>query len=187
PICGGAWASLVNQPLTRCADGEEREACYVAQVDYSALGFAGGPLAELQRDLREDRALALGSLEPKDYPGFGNLGALRVLGWWQAQSSPSRTVAAPERDACWWRASCTWRSRRTEGSGHHRNAVKPEGGAEIAPHVEAMVKMGIPVLAHMGLTPMTSAALGGMSSAAVLPEQKLWNDARTLPEAGAYA
>src|SRR5439155_3772597 len=67
------------------------------------------------------------------------------------------------------------------------NAVKPEGGAEIAPHVEAMVKMGIPVLAHMGLTPMTSAALGGMSSAAVLPEQKLWNDARTLQEAGAYA
>ena len=47
--------------------------------------------------------------------------------------------------------------------------------------------MGIPVLAHMGLTPMTSAALGGMSSAAVLPEQKLWNDARTLQEAGAFA
>ncbi|MPZ15428.1 MAG: 3-methyl-2-oxobutanoate hydroxymethyltransferase [Chloroflexi bacterium] len=67
------------------------------------------------------------------------------------------------------------------------NAVKPEGGAEIAPHVEAMVKVGIPVLAHMGLTPMTSAALGGMSSSAVLPEQKLWNDARTLQEAGAFA
>lgn len=66
-------------------------------------------------------------------------------------------------------------------------AVKPEGGAEIAPHVEALVKMGIPVLAHMGLTPMTSAAIGGMTGGGIVPEQKLWNDARTLQEAGAFA
>jgi 3-methyl-2-oxobutanoate hydroxymethyltransferase len=67
------------------------------------------------------------------------------------------------------------------------NAVKPEGGAEIAPHVEAMVRMGIPVLAHMGLTPMTSAALGGMSSGAILPEERLRQDARALQDAGAFA
>jgi 3-methyl-2-oxobutanoate hydroxymethyltransferase len=67
------------------------------------------------------------------------------------------------------------------------NAVKPEGGAEIAPHVEAMVKMGIPVLAHMGLTPMTSMAVGGMLSGAILPEEKLFNDARALQDAGAFA
>lgn len=67
------------------------------------------------------------------------------------------------------------------------DAVKPEGGAEIAPQVEALVRIGIPVLAHMGLTPMTSAAIGGMTGGAVLPEDKLWNDARTLQEAGAFA
>ena len=67
------------------------------------------------------------------------------------------------------------------------NAVKPEGGAEIAPQVEAMVRMGIPVLAHMGLTPMTSAALGGMSSGAILPEERLRQDARALQDAGAFA
>lgn len=66
------------------------------------------------------------------------------------------------------------------------DAVKPEGGAEIAPHVEAMVKFGIPVLAHMGLTPMTSAALGGMTGGAKLSEEKLWNDARALQAAGAF-
>src|SRR5581483_9190366 len=60
------------------------------------------------------------------------------------------------------------------------NAVKAEGGAEIAPHIEAMVKMGIPVLAHMGLTPMTSAAIGGMTGGAKLAEEKLWDDARAI-------
>ncbi len=67
------------------------------------------------------------------------------------------------------------------------NAVKPEGGQEIAPAVDAMVKMGIPVLAHMGLTPMTSAAIGGMTGGAVLPEQRVRNDAHALQEAGAFA
>jgi 3-methyl-2-oxobutanoate hydroxymethyltransferase len=67
------------------------------------------------------------------------------------------------------------------------NAVKPEGGAEIAPHIAAMVQMGIPVLAHMGLTPMTSAAIGGMTGGGNLAEEKLWNDARTIQEAGAFA
>ncbi|HZT06748.1 MAG TPA: 3-methyl-2-oxobutanoate hydroxymethyltransferase [Chloroflexota bacterium] len=67
------------------------------------------------------------------------------------------------------------------------NAVKPEGGAEIAPHVEAMVKMGIPVLAHMGLTPMTSAAIGGMTGGAILPEERMRRDAHALEDAGAFA
>ncbi len=67
------------------------------------------------------------------------------------------------------------------------NAVKPEGGAEIAPHVAAMVQAGIPVLAHMGLTPMTSAAIGGMTGGANLAEDKLWNDARAIQDAGAFA
>lgn len=67
------------------------------------------------------------------------------------------------------------------------NAVKPEGGAEIAPAVEHMVRIGIPVLAHMGLTPMTSAALGGMTGGGKVAEEKVWADARALQEAGAFA
>ncbi|HEY3116582.1 MAG TPA: 3-methyl-2-oxobutanoate hydroxymethyltransferase [Chloroflexota bacterium] len=67
------------------------------------------------------------------------------------------------------------------------NAVKPEGGAEIAGQVEALVKTGIPVLAHMGVTPMTSAAIGGMTGGAELPEDRIWKDARTLQDAGAFA
>lgn len=67
------------------------------------------------------------------------------------------------------------------------DAVKPEGGAEIAPQVEAMVKIGIPVLAHMGLTPMTASAVGGYAGGHVLPEERVWRDAKAIEAAGAFA
>ena len=41
------------------------------------------------------------------------------------------------------------------------DSVKLEGGAEMAPIVEALVRAGVPVLGHVGLTPQTASALGG--------------------------
>jgi 3-methyl-2-oxobutanoate hydroxymethyltransferase len=41
------------------------------------------------------------------------------------------------------------------------DSVKLEGGAEIVPIVEALVRAGVPVLGHVGLTPQTASALGG--------------------------
>lgn len=41
------------------------------------------------------------------------------------------------------------------------DAVKLEGGTEVAPIVEAVVRAGIPVLGHVGLTPQTASSLGG--------------------------
>lgn len=41
------------------------------------------------------------------------------------------------------------------------DSVKVEGGAEVAPVVEALVRAGVPVLGHVGLTPQTASALGG--------------------------
>ena len=41
------------------------------------------------------------------------------------------------------------------------DAVKLEGGAEVVPIVEALVRAGVPVLGHVGLTPQTASALGG--------------------------
>ena len=41
------------------------------------------------------------------------------------------------------------------------DSVKLEGGEEVAPLVEALVRAGVPVLGHVGLTPQTASALGG--------------------------
>ena len=41
------------------------------------------------------------------------------------------------------------------------DSVKLEGGTEVVPIVEALVRAGVPVLGHVGLTPQTASALGG--------------------------
>ena len=41
------------------------------------------------------------------------------------------------------------------------DSVKLEGGTEVVPIVEALVRAGAPVLGHVGLTPQTASALGG--------------------------
>src|SRR5439155_14031128 len=41
------------------------------------------------------------------------------------------------------------------------DSVKLEGGEEVVPVVQALVRAGVPVLGHVGLTPQTASALGG--------------------------
>jgi 3-methyl-2-oxobutanoate hydroxymethyltransferase len=41
------------------------------------------------------------------------------------------------------------------------DSVKLEGGEEAVPIVEALVRAGVPVMGHVGLTPQTASALGG--------------------------
>jgi 3-methyl-2-oxobutanoate hydroxymethyltransferase len=41
------------------------------------------------------------------------------------------------------------------------DSVKLEGGKEVGPLVEGLVRAGVPVLGHVGLTPQTASALGG--------------------------
>jgi 3-methyl-2-oxobutanoate hydroxymethyltransferase len=41
------------------------------------------------------------------------------------------------------------------------DSVKLEGGVEVVPIVEALIRAGVPVLGHVGLTPQTASALGG--------------------------
>jgi 3-methyl-2-oxobutanoate hydroxymethyltransferase len=41
------------------------------------------------------------------------------------------------------------------------DSVKLEGGVEVVPIVAALVRAGVPVLGHVGLTPQTASALGG--------------------------
>jgi 3-methyl-2-oxobutanoate hydroxymethyltransferase len=69
------------------------------------------------------------------------------------------------------------------------DSVKLEGGAEVADRVEALVKVGIPVMGHLGLTPQSVSALGGFRVQGRGAEQakKIVDDARALEAAGAFA
>ncbi len=68
-------------------------------------------------------------------------------------------------------------------------AVKIEGGQEMASRVRAVVKAGIPVLGHIGLTPQSANLLGGykVQGKDVASARKLLADAQALVEAGIFA
>ncbi len=68
-------------------------------------------------------------------------------------------------------------------------AIKLEGGARVAPQVEAMVAAGIPVMAHIGLTPQSVNAFGGYRVQGRGDEaaHRLLQDAKALQHAGAFA
>ena len=69
----------------------------------------------------------------------------------------------------------------------HANMVKLEGGKEVCPQIEAIVKASIPVCAHLGLTPQSINSLGGykVQGKSESDAQKLMDDARAVQEAGA--
>jgi len=68
-------------------------------------------------------------------------------------------------------------------------AVKLEGGLRVAPQVEALVNAGIPVMAHIGLTPQSVNAFGGYRVQGRGDEaaHRLLQDAKALQHAGAFA
>lgn len=68
------------------------------------------------------------------------------------------------------------------------DAVKLEGGAEMAEVVKAIVDAGIPVMGHIGLTPQTVSKLGGFKVQGKSSEaaETLLKDALKLQEAGAW-
>lgn len=69
------------------------------------------------------------------------------------------------------------------------NAVKLEGGREVCPQIKAIVDAGIPVVAHLGLTPQSINAFGGfkVQGKSEQAAKKLVEDALLIQEAGAFA
>ncbi len=69
------------------------------------------------------------------------------------------------------------------------DAVKLEGGFEVCDTVAALVKAGISVVGHIGLTPQTATQLGGykVQGKDLESARKLINEAQALEQAGAFA
>ncbi len=69
------------------------------------------------------------------------------------------------------------------------NAVKLEGGVEVTEQIKAITAAGIPVVAHIGLTPQSINAFGGhkVQGKTEKAAQKILDDARAVEQAGAFA
>ncbi len=69
------------------------------------------------------------------------------------------------------------------------DAVKLEGGAEIADKVKAIVEAGVPVMGHIGLKPQTSSLWEGYRLQGKTAETtaRLLRDARALEKAGVFS
>jgi 3-methyl-2-oxobutanoate hydroxymethyltransferase len=69
------------------------------------------------------------------------------------------------------------------------DAIKLEGGAEMADRIHGIVSAGIPAIGHLGLTPQSLSALGGfrVQGKGALQAKKIMDDAKALEEAGAFA
>ncbi|MEL9999895.1 MAG: 3-methyl-2-oxobutanoate hydroxymethyltransferase [Desulfurococcaceae archaeon] len=68
-------------------------------------------------------------------------------------------------------------------------AVKIEGGAEMADVVKALIRAGIPVMGHIGLNPQRALLVGGYRKHGIseAEREKIIEDAKELEKAGAFS
>jgi 3-methyl-2-oxobutanoate hydroxymethyltransferase len=69
------------------------------------------------------------------------------------------------------------------------DAIKLEGGVEMADRIHGIVNSGIPAMGHLGLTPQSAAALGGykVQGRAAKTAKKIIESAKALEQAGAFS
>ena len=67
--------------------------------------------------------------------------------------------------------------------------VKLEGGIDFAPTINAIVKAGIPVMGHIGLTPQTASAMGGfkIQGKDATAAKQIIDDAKAIEDAGCFS
>ncbi len=69
------------------------------------------------------------------------------------------------------------------------DAIKLEGGTEMASRMAGITAAGIPAMGHLGLTPQSVSALGGfrLQGKGAHQAKKIIDDAKALEQAGAFA
>jgi 3-methyl-2-oxobutanoate hydroxymethyltransferase len=68
------------------------------------------------------------------------------------------------------------------------DAIKLEGGVEMADRIHGIVSAGIPAIGHLGLTPQSVSALGGfrVQGKGAIQAKKIIDSAKALEQAGAF-
>ncbi len=107
---------------------------------------------------------------------------------------------ARRRSGRWWWSTCrSAPMRRARAQAFHNaakvmketqcGAIKLEGGARMAETVHYLSQRGIPVMAHIGLTPQSINVLGGFKTQGRTRDRwaAIENDAKAVAEAGAFA
>lgn len=79
PKCGGFFIKAVNQKSTTCADGTVADSCYVAAIDYRAMG--GDP------QVKAATVVVKGKQTLVDYGALGKFGQLIALDAWGSATS----------------------------------------------------------------------------------------------------
>jgi len=69
------------------------------------------------------------------------------------------------------------------------DAVKLEGGERVAPAIERLVEIGIPVMGHLGLTPQSVLAFGGykVQARGEAEQERLLKEAKRLESCGCFS
>ncbi len=69
------------------------------------------------------------------------------------------------------------------------DAIKMEGAGPICDHIRTLTRAGVPIVAHLGLTPQSAGVLGGykVQGKGLKDAKQLINDAKSVEDAGAFA
>jgi hypothetical protein len=66
PMCGGYFVSRVNRTVTRCNDGRNLAACYVADIDLEGgLGLSADEADAFRDDIAAGRAIVRGAIQTR--------------------------------------------------------------------------------------------------------------------------
>jgi hypothetical protein len=93
PMCGGFFVHRVNRAKTQCADGTWQDECYVAQIDYSAVGLNSIQVSEANARMGGGTAIVRGDMGIIE-SDFGQIGTLMATEAWRgeaAQTEPTGT------------------------------------------------------------------------------------------------
>lgn len=89
PLCGGFWIDAVNHREQRCPDGTVATSCYVAEIDYAAMGWTEDEWIAYLSAAGSNTMLIKGTMSLRRYQGGFTLGFLTPMKAW-AQWLPVR-------------------------------------------------------------------------------------------------